>query len=489
MEQEPQNFNWEEPQRQPLAGLVIVFVKTFWEVLKRVWPLVLLMLFGGKDNGTNKYELFAIAFALIAVAGSIIKFVFFRFYILNNELIIKKGWLKKEVIIVPLQKIQTVNIEESFLHSFLGIVKLSVDTAGSNNTEVTIDALHRPMAKALQSQLDAKEYKGEAEHAVENFSTPILSLSGKDLLKLSLSANHVEAFFILLSFSVGIYENLRSINEGFVATATGLVPRSSFLIATIFIGIILIITVFISSIRIFLKFYGLSVSRTPSGFYIKAGLTNVKERLVSYQKIQFISWRANWIRKQFGIWILEYKIAGADEIKNKMKVEVPVTRYHYISTLIDHYHAVPQTGGLTSVRIHRSYFWRRLLLMGLLPALTLISITWHLWEYSSLLFFMLPLLVGARSFLFVRRFKLYADDDVMFIDKSAYGTERILLQWYKLQTIVLQQSLYQRSKQLATLKLYTAAGTISVPYISITTANEIVNYGLYKIETAQQSWM
>jgi putative membrane protein len=89
----------------------------------------------------------------------------------------------------------------------------------------------------------------------------------------------------------------------------------------------------------------------------------------------------------------------------------------------------------------------------------------------------------------VRRFKLYADDDVMFIDKSAYGTERILLQWYKLQTIVLQQSLYQRSKQLATLKLYTAAGTINVPYISITTANEIVNYGLYKIETAQQRWM
>jgi putative membrane protein len=129
------------------------------------------------------------------------------------------------------------------------------------------------------------------------------------------------------------------------------------------------------------------------------------------------------------------------------------------------------------------------MLIGLLPALTLISITWHWWEYSSLFFLLLPLLVGARSFLFVRRFKLYADDDVMFIDKSAYGTERILLQWYKLQTIVLQQSLYQRSKQLATLKLYTAAGTISVPYISISTANEIVNYGLYKIETAQQRWM
>ncbi|MFN2440235.1 MAG: PH domain-containing protein [Chitinophagaceae bacterium] len=364
MEQLKQNFNWEHPQRQPLAGLVIVFIKTIWEVLKRIWPLILLMSFNSKTDRFDKIELIAALLAGLTIVGSLIKFFFFRFYILNEELVIKKGWLKKEVVVVPLQKIQTVHIEESFLHNALGIVKLSVDTAGSSNTEVTIDALRRPMAKALQEQLDTKEYKeDEKDSKPASFSIPILSLSGKDLLKLSLSANHVEAFFIMLSFGFGIYDNLRSINEGFVARATGIVPRGSFLIA-ILIGMVLIITVFISTIRICLKFYGLSVNRIPVGFYIKAGLTNVKERLVSFQKIQFISWRANWIRKQLGLWILEYKIAGADDIKNKMKVEVPVTRYSYVSTLVDHYHVVPETDGLTFVSIHPSYFWRRLLLIG-----------------------------------------------------------------------------------------------------------------------------
>jgi putative membrane protein len=490
MEQLKQNFNWEYPQRQPLAGLVIVFIKTIWEVLKRIWPLILLMFFNNKANRFDKIELIAAALAGLTIVSSLIKFFFFRFYILNDELIIKKGWLKKEVIVVPLQKIQTVHIEESFLHNALGIVKFSVDTAGSSNTEVTIDALSRPMANALRAQLDAKEYKkDETDVKHTSFSIPILSLSGKDLLKLSLSANHVEAFFIMLSFGFGIYDNIRRINESIVTQATGLVPQSSFLIAIILIGMVLIITVFISTIRICLKFYGLSVTHIPSGFYIKAGLTNVKERLVSFQKIQFISWRANWIRKQLGLWILEYKIAGADDIKNKMKVEVPVTRYSYIAALINHYQAVPETENLIPIRIHSSYFSRRLLLIGLLPALILISITWQWWEYGSLFFIALPLLIGVKSFLLQRRFKLYANEDVVYIDKSAYGTERILLKWFKLQSVVLKQSLYQQRKNLATLVLYTAGGSIHIPYISLEAARQIANYGAYQVEYQNRGWM
>jgi putative membrane protein len=210
---------------------------------------------------------------------------------------------------------------------------------------------------------------------------------------------------------------------------------------------------------------------------------------VAFQKIQFISWRANWIRKQFGLWILEYKIAGADEIKNKMKVEVPVTRYGHIATLVDSYHAVPETDSLTYVRIHPSYFLRRLLMVGLLPAFILISVTWQWWEYGSLFILVLPLLIGIKSFLLQKRFRLYANEDVVYIDKSSYGTEKILLKWFKLQSVVLKQSLYQQRKDLATLVLYTAGGSISIPYISLEAARQILNYSAYQVEHQNRAWM
>ncbi|MFN2440236.1 MAG: PH domain-containing protein [Chitinophagaceae bacterium] len=88
-----------------------------------------------------------------------------------------------------------------------------------------------------------------------------------------------------------------------------------------------------------------------------------------------------------------------------------------------------------------------------------------------------------------KRFRLYANEDVVYIDKSAYGTERILLKWFKLQSVALKQSLYQQRRNLATLVLYTAGGSISIPYISLEAARQIVNYSTYQIEHQNRAWM
>ncbi|MEJ7911604.1 MAG: PH domain-containing protein [Chitinophagaceae bacterium] len=488
MEQE--KFSWNEPQRQPAAGLVIVFIKTIWEIFKRIWPLLLLLLFDGKPGKESRYEIIALFFAFFAIVNSVIRFYFFRFSIINEELVIKKGWLKKETIVVPLQKIQTVHIEESTLHKVLGIVKIAIDTAGSSKTEVTIDALHRPMAEALQAKLHAvthTDHAGEAEHAVPVL--PLITLGGSDLLKLSLSANHLEALALLISFGYGLFDSLKNIGEGFINRATGLVPPGSVAIFVFLFASIFLVTIAISTTRIFLKFYGFSVTRTSLGFYIKSGLTNVKEQLVASTKVQFISWRANWVRKQLKLWLLEYKIAGAAEIKSKMKVEVPVTRYNFIEDLVSTYHPVPVTEDLTAIHIHPSYVSRRTLIQGFLPALFLISATWYWWQVNAFLFLIITLLVFLKSLLLQRKFRAFACNQVIYIDRSAYGTNRLLLKWDKVQTVTLKQSLYQQKQHLATLQMHTAGGNVTLPHIPLQAARDIVNYALYQIEAVNSPWM
>jgi len=148
--------SWSSAQRQPLAGLVIVFVKTGWDILKRLWPILLLLLFNEKPGKGSRYELMAAVFAGLTIVNSIIRFYYFRFFISDGQLVVKKGFLKKETIVVPLQKIQAVHLQESVLHKLLGIVKVDIDTAGSGKTEVSIDALHRPMAEALRESLQGE---------------------------------------------------------------------------------------------------------------------------------------------------------------------------------------------------------------------------------------------------------------------------------------------------------------------------------------------
>jgi putative membrane protein len=484
-----QQVDWSQPQRQPLEGLLIAFFNVLWEIAKRSWWVLLYILFKNNTEETSRVsrlEYIAIALAVLTFSGTLIRYLFFRFYIANDELIIKKGWIKKQTLVVPLQKIQTVHIEASPLHRLLNVVKLSADTAGSDKTEIQIDALSRPMAEALQNQLE-NSASGE-EILPDRAEAKLLTrLSGSDLLKLSLSANHLETFALLLSFGIGLYENIKDLDGSLLPDASGFGFTG---MVILFLAVsVLITTIFISTLRIFLKFYGMTVYENCAGMSIRSGLTNVKERVVAIRKVQVISWKANWIRKRLGLWLVEYRIAGESELKKAQRVQVPVTKPLALPVLVNPYHAVPEVNDAQSLSIHSSYVMRRLLLAGIIPAIFLIAVTVYWWGAKSLVFLIIPLLVGIAAALHQRRFRLWAFEDVVFIDKSTWGMEKVLLQWYKVQSVRLKQSYFQRKKGLATVTLYTAGGSIVVPFIPLESARILVNYALYKVESSAKKWM
>lgn len=488
MENLMKQYDWAQPQRQPLAGLAIVFLDTLWEVLKRVWPFLLLMLFGGDRNKTNRYELIALFFLVFTIISAVIRFIYFRFYIEGDKLIIKSGWFKKVTKIIPLEKIQSVHIEQGPLHQLFNIVKLSIDTAGSQKAEATIDALHKSMAEALKYQLESEKAQIIEESKTE-FTEPIVRLTPKDLLMLSISANHVEAFVILLSFAFGLYENLKGINNNIFSSIEDFLPKRAVYPILFLVISILVITILVSTVRIFLRFYDLSVFKTIKGFQLRSGLLNVKERLVPSRRVQFVSWKANWIRKLMNLWLVEYHVSGGDELKQNQKVQVPVTQTQYISLLVKNYYEQPQITNEIFVRVHLSYVFRRLLVYGLAPSLFVIPVLWFFWKEYSLLFLIYPFILLVSLICFQKKFRLWAFENILHIRKGIFGEERIIMQWHKLQSVQLSQSIYQRHEDLATITLYTAAGNIIVPFISLHAAQQLANFALYKTESSSPDWM
>jgi putative membrane protein len=483
-------FDWSKPQRQPLAGLAIVFLNTFWEVLKRLWPFLLLMLLGNNKEGkVNRYEIIALLFLVFTIISAVLRFIFFKFYIEENKLIIKKGWLKKETKAIPLERIQTVHIEQGPAHQLLNIVKLSIDTAGTQKAEATIDALPKSMAEALRIQLLSEKREEASEETKVKLREPIVRLSGKDLLKLSISANHLEAFFILLSFGYGLYANLKDIDNNLFSGLQDFLPQRAIYPVLFLIISILLITILVSTGIIFFRFYDFVVFQTSKGFQIKSGLTNVKERLIAFQKIQFVSWKSNPLRKLLGLWMLEYHIAGGDEAKRKLKVQLPVTQERYIALLANGYYSLPLISDQIAVRIHASFITRRLLVLGLLPSVIIIPLLWYVWNEYALLFLFYPLLIMIVSWCTQKKFRLWAMDDVLYIKKGIFGEERILMQWHKLQTVQIKQSIFQRRKELATVVIHTAGGIITLPFFTLQAARQVVNFALYKTESVDKDWL
>ena len=70
-----------------------------------------------------------------------------------DDLIIKRGFLSKKVITIPLNKIQSVHIEQNLVHQLLDVAKLTIDTAGSEKSEAEIDAISIGKAESFKQFL------------------------------------------------------------------------------------------------------------------------------------------------------------------------------------------------------------------------------------------------------------------------------------------------------------------------------------------------
>ncbi|MBC7872483.1 MAG: PH domain-containing protein, partial [Ferruginibacter sp.] len=197
-------FDWTKSQRQSPAALLLLVYKALLSLLKFLWPLLLLMIIRKKSGGNNtdNYEIVALVVSVLSLARSAFEYFNFRFSVVSNELVIKKGFFTKRTITLPLEKIQAVHADQTWLHSLLNVSRLSFDSAGSEKMEVKIEALDKFRSTALKEFiLGHRVGMHSPGEAVQQSPEEILvRLSGRDLFKLSISANHLKAFILLLVF-------------------------------------------------------------------------------------------------------------------------------------------------------------------------------------------------------------------------------------------------------------------------------------------------
>jgi len=485
--------DWSQPQKQAMIGLVLILVKVIRRAINVFLPLILLYVVRSQTSSVDKWQILLIVLSAFMVVRAVLEYFNYRYYIDNNELVIRKGVFRRQLISLPLEKIQGVQLEQHLIHKLFGAARMSFDTPGTESTEVKIDAIEMHQAAALKAFIlehRAEQVQLPAEYEYDEKKIVTLGLS--DLLRLSFSANHVEAFFILLGFLFSMFENIRSVLSdkinSWVNNAAGWLPQGSFTAMVALVVFVLLISVVISVARTFITYFNFFISTREKGFRIYGGLINVREKLLPYSKIQFITWRANLIRKWLGIYLLQYYSVGSDNVKDNQQIRVPVTRTDFLPSLTDVYH--PEIAeGKEGRRIHRAYVGRKTLISVALPALLVTGVAWYWLEYYALWILLLIPLGFFHHLFFARKFRYYLSEEAMQVRTGIWGIQNVLLRWDKIQKISVKQTLFQEKKGLATILLHTAGGTVLVPFIDKSDAFAIRDYALYKIETSESSWM
>ena len=483
-------LEWSVFQRQPVSAIWLILLKSLGKIIKSLWPLVLVMLFNSKKEGNSTLDLLLIVIPVLILIISLLDFLYFKFSVSESQLLVNRGAFAKKNIVLPLSKIQAVHIEQNWLHKILNLAQVSFDSPGSAEAEVKIN-LGKDQAESLKAFIIGSNSVTEPENSgTEKIN--IAKLSFADLIRLGISANHLETLAIILGLGISFFNNIKEILEdqykdAFTLTTSDIL--NSDVIFMIYVAIaILIFSIVASFIRIVFKYANFSIYTNENGFSIQGGLINTTEKAIPFKKIQFLSWKTSWIRKKIPIYLLEYHSIGSPQSNQKLKIKIPVTSDALLNRLVNIYHQI-NNDDQPIVKISKKYILRITLIRGVIPFIILAGISFFFMGLKALLLIVIPIYVFISCWLFYQKFEMRSDSEILHIRTGIFGHSETILKWNNIQSVKVVQSLYQRKHNLASLKVFTAGGALTIPFITQAHAQHLQNYALYELESSPSNWM
>ena len=501
------------PKRQSPIAIFLIVQKLIQQIIRQFWPILLVVIlnnfdFQAKTNTANEDPYFTrILFVLggLSAVGSIIAYFKFYYYIKDDEFIIEKGLFKKIKINLPFDRIQTINFEQNLIHQAFNVVSLEIDSAGSNQKEISLQAISRKEAEAIRSFIMTEKAKQQTVDNNEQEALPLeeaeqhllMQLNPLDLLKVGVSQNHIRGLGIIMGFAFWIFQSLEDFlpdykaEESIAGYSIKALDWPTILYYSIYLLFALVIfSIGISLVMTVFQYFGLKFFRTERGFKVAAGLFTKREESANINKIQLVRWQDSILKRFFGIFQLGLFQASSAAINIKQSINVPGCYAHQINTVRKSYFPEEQYLNYSLHGISPLIIGRRVLYLGGIPAAIFLLNAWFNQSISLVIAALLwPIFVYFTSRIYHKNWKFHVSEEGILTEHGILGTQFTLLKWYKIQAVKTRQSIYQRRKDVADLYFYTAAGSVRIPYISLEKAQAITNYVLYKVEVDNRSWM
>lgn len=491
-----------EFSRQSSKGILVIYFGLLFKTLKLTWIFIFIFIRRITQIPPDKI----IFFYLIIIGVLVFLFVrayliyrTFQFKIENNYFILKQGILKKTNTAIPFDRIQNINFKQNIIQQLINVYQVSLETAGSSTTEIAIKALSFKDAQLLKDQMSLhKSNKEEFVDVQEN--QPLLTIDFKELLKVSLTENHLQSLLIFTALLFGLFQQVKDAFDGFGKNEEFekyLEVDSNALfenIIVLFLIIILLIGIgFISSfIRILLFHFNLTVFIKNESFEINQGLLTKKSIILKKEKVQSISISTNPIKKLLGISFVTFKQAVSGKVNKKQNKLIRIvgckkSQIQIIKDLLFDYKEVEAS------EIHRSdtYYLVRMYVRSFIALLIVNGIGFSFID-SYFWFFidvgLLPLSLYLIHLKYKKRFyKL--DNNLLLIGSGRIETHITYLPFFKVQNIKIKQTIFQQRKNIVDLVFQTASGKIIIPCLKAAVAYKIYNHTLFKVQTSTNSWM
>ncbi len=496
-----------QPKRQsPVA--IFMFIYTFLRrFIRLVFPLIIILFMGNRDKGSildASIGGVAVVISAYTLIMSILSYFRYYYFLDEDGLNIHSGVLSRKKLNIPFERIQNINFEQKIIHQFFNVVSLEIDTAGSSKSEIKIEALPKSEAEAIRDFILEKkkniiaESGEDAVELQEEIKEPdqlLLSLNPFDLMKVGVSQNHIRTAFIIMGIGFSFMSQIEdALDLDVVDIATENVEKvgSGFFPAFILVFIFfLFISFFVTLIRTVLKHFNLKFFKSKEGYKLTSGLITRQEVALRKEKVQIIKWSDNPIRRLFKIFTLEIKQAAAGVGRRRgQSVEVPGCYKNQVDEVVQSCFPEILNDSFKEHELHYAYVIRRFIYQGLLPAAIMAVIYAISYKMNFLILaIVIPFLSFALLTVYYRKYRWMVGEEFLKIKKGIFSISYSLLPYYKIQAVEIIQTIYQRRKGLANLQIFTAGGSVTIPYIELEKSETLRNYILFKVESSKRTWM
>jgi len=493
--------NFSEFSKQSPKGIIVLYFKQIYTTLKLFW---ILLFFAIKDFskfskiGENYIYLSILVVLLFFLIRAFLIYKNFLFKIDNNHFILQQGIISKTNTSIPFHRIQNINFKQNLVQQIINVYEVSIETAGSTDTEIAIKALNFEDANNLKSViLDSKEINESV--VKQSTEKPFLKISILELFKVSLTENHLRNLFLFFAILLGFFQQIQQIADSFGETETldGFIKDSTNAVSTSFILVFsllvfLTITAFITSfVRIFLVHFNLSAYLKKDAFEINQGLFTKKSIILKKQKIQNITVSTNPLKRLIGISYITFKQAVSGKInqKNEKVIKIVGCKKNQVDDVKTNLYDFKDIEA--QVKMYPDTYYKKRVYFFNLLFLVIIYVSIYIFTEPFFLY-SLVLILPIYGFLIQKKIKkrfYKLNDEMIVVGNGMIETHHTYLELFKVQNIKLKQTIFQQRSNVTDLILQTASGKITVPCLSYSKAIEMYNHILYKVETSHKSWM
>ncbi len=496
-------FNFSEFSKQSPKGIFVIYFAQIYKTIKVTWVLLFLVV---KDF--SKIQALGIGYfyaALFAILGLIFLRAYliyknFQFKIVNNHFILKKGILKKSNIEIPFHRIQNINFKQNIVQQIIGVFQVSIETAGSKDTEIAIKALSLDKAKALKELISQNSnQKVDVDEIIKE--KPLEKISFIELFKVSLTENHLQNLFLFFAILIGFFQQIQQVTDslgqteivdGFIEENTNAIS-ASILLVTVSLIILVVIALLSSFVKVFLIHFNLIAHLKEDAFEINQGLFTKKSIVLKKQKIQNITISTNPLKRLIGISFITFKQAVSGTVNTKKKdklIRIVGCKKDQVEVIKDTLFNFAEAEN-NAKNFPDRYYKRRLFLFSFLFVISVYAVLYTIFNHAEILYsaiFVLPITLLLVLKKIKKRFYKFSDA-MLIVGKGLLETHVTYLEFFKVQNIKMKQTFFQKKNNVADIILQTASGKIIIPCLNDKEALKMYNHTLYKVETSQAPWM